>query len=250
MRLNRAASIFLAAGSAAATWFIYYWVIGYWGGADPAFTASLLLFSAVIHELSHWSLMELNGVRAHIFFATIFGGAIPDRRYADRLAKLGWSNLAAIYLAGVGGNLAIILGTFLLYWPGWLAYGELLKVWNLNGTLILLNLIPIGMLDGGRFAKILFDSIPEKRDKRFAVSIAASFGILVFILSVLSGRLEFWPIIVVYFGLQSQAERDDPAGSENRLAMNKKAQIFWSAVYTLLLCIGAAFFMITPLWMN
>lgn len=229
--MSRLTSWLIAVVSGAVTWFVYAWAAAKFGSPDPTWVASALLISVVFHELCHWAMMEKNGIKAHVIFLVIIGGAFPDPSGTEHFRALPWGTRTAIFLAGVIGNLALACGALLLAWVGLLSDKHLGQFVQLNAGLILFNLLPFGILDGGRFAKLLFDSVPEERDLAFAqvITIGAALGAIV---SMIAFR-NFPAITQLLFavGAYTGATRDDPAGSYDRKAMHLRTCWRWTAVY-------------------
>lgn len=244
--MSRLTSLFLAVVSGVVTWFVYVWGAGKFGSPDPQWVASALLLSVAVHEACHWAMMEKYGVKAHVFFLVILGGAIPDKTGIKRLDSLSWSKHSAIVLAGVIGNLALVVGAFALSVFGLMSDKHLGQFVQLNAGLILFNLLPFGILDGGQFAKLLFNSLPEARDLVYARVIAI--GAMVGSLACMISFRNFPAIIQMLFafGAYTGAVRDDPTGSHDRRAMDLASCRRWTAVYlgliviSMLLTIGTA----------
>ncbi len=247
-RMNRSISVSVAVTTFVINWLLFWKGAEYFGFREPSFIATLIMGALLIHELGHWLMFEINGVKAHIFFAIILGGAVPASDSIVRFKRLRWSQRAAIYLAGVVGNLLMVIGALALYGAGFLSERHLEQVANLNGILIALNLLPAGMLDGGRFTNLLFDSISENRDWRFAMTIGAAIGITLLVASLTSDTSWIGTNFMLYVGLVVKAKNDDPRGSFHRLAMTRRQQRWFTMVYVLLFVSGVLLSSWTPSW--
>ena len=247
-RMNRSVSVLVAVITFILNWFLFWKGAEYFGFREPSFIATLIMGALLIHELGHWVMFEVNGVKAHIFFAVILGGAVPASDYIERFKRLRWSKRAAIYLAGVVGNLIMVACAAVLYGLGFLSGSHLEQVANLNGILIALNLIPFGMLDGARFVTLLFDSVSEDRDWRFAMTLGATIGIIILAVSLTSSQSWTGTNFMLYLGLVMKSKNDDPRGSFNRLAMTPLQQRWFAAVYAMLFVAGVLLSSFTPSW--
>jgi Zn-dependent protease len=239
----------VAAITAALNWWVFYTVAVHFHSQDPWFMATALLVSVVVHELGHLSVLEWNGIRTYLVFLVVLGGAIPDSKQRTKFNELPWNTKAALYLAGVFGNLLVVAGGLLLYWTGHLTEQQCLSLAYLNGTLVLFNLLPITLFDGGRFAKVLFDSVPESRDHVYVFAIWFAYATVAVTVSVLAGHLYTTSIIVLLWGLHIKARNDDPTGSYNHLAMTAAQTRGWATTYLLLLAISLALTTVTESWM-
>lgn len=229
-----------------------YWVFVHWAAwlhlRDPQFIARTLLIAVVAHELAHWLMLEANRLPSILVFATFVGGAITLPKKGKRKKPLHWSRLAAIFLAGVIGNLAVVAIYYVrgqLGWDDGLSVGRTL---NLNGQLIIVNLLPIGFLDGGQFAKLLFNSVAEEQDMNYVRIIGLVIGVPVLLLAVIKSSNWLILITLLLLGLQFYAKHDDPNGSRNRLAMTVRQQRWWTVCYVCLMIIGVAIYACTPRW--
>lgn len=247
--MSRWIGIPLAVGTAIFNWWIFYKIAEHYHSINPFFIANILMLAIVLHEIGHLVVMEKNGIKTHLIFLVILGGAITDPKYAKKLKVLPWSTLAAIYIAGVTTNVLMVLCSFILQQMGYLTSGQLAQIVNLNGCLILYNLLPFWIVDGGRFTKILFDSISEDRDFGFAIKIAATVGIIAIMASVLSLRNFILTAWLIFWGLHFKANHDDPQGSFSSRAMTRRQQSNWAIYYIILISIGIIFLAITKTWM-
>ena len=229
-----------------------YWVFVHWAGwlhlRDPHFIAQTLLIAIVVHELALWVMLELNRMPSLLVFGTFIGGAITLSKKGGRAESLRWSRLAAIFLAGVIGNLIAVAGYYVGGHLGWNDRLAVSRFLNLNGQLIVVNLLPIPFLDGGGFAKLLFDSVAEEQDMNYVRIIGLVIGLPILALALF--RSSGWLILITFLllGLQFFARHDDPNGSHSRLAMTVQQQRWWTVCYTGLMIIGALMYAFTSKW--
>ncbi len=205
---------------------------------DPIFITIVLCISILVHECGHMLMFELNGIKTRMFFAVILGGVTPVGQDVKKYIRLPWSQQAAIALAGVIGNCLVIAGSWLFYGVGVLTATEASVITNLNCSLIMFNLIPFSILDGGRFAKILFDSVPEWKDFAVVRLITTVVMITMGITMLVTGKIYSFTALLMFFGLKRQATHDNPLGSHNRRAMTTQQQNLWITIYCVLIMIG------------
>lgn len=242
--------IFVAAASAAVSWFVYYELAVYFGSVSPMFIANALIVSLFVHELGHMIAMEWNGVKARILFLVVMGGTEPMKGYEGKMKRLPWNKRCAIAMAGSVGTALVVLGTFVLWLWGFVTTDVLERMTNMNGILLYFNLLPFWMLDGSRFARILFDSVPEHNDLDYVLGMGllAFFGAVVMLFTF--GQNFLFTTWFFMYGLNYRAKRDDPHGSRNHLAMTREQTRFWAVAYTALFVLGVLFAAGSPFWMK
>jgi hypothetical protein len=206
----------------------------------------MLLLAIVVHEVCHLIAFETFGVKTHIFVFIIIGGAVPDPEYRHILEKCSAAKKATVYLAGIGGNLLIVIVSWLLLGLDAIDRETFGRIASLNGNLVLFNLLPIWTLDGGRFAGLLFDSIPESLDASYAklIGIAAVGGLIAIMIA--TGNPLILPAALMIHGLKKKSETDDPHGSSKRGAFKAKERFVWIGVWVALVLIGAALYASNP----
>ncbi len=236
--LKRLFSILVAVLTAVANWYIFCWLAGVLKLSNPEFLANILLLSVIVHEIGHWIVLETSGIPTHLIFLVVLGGAVPDPKYKAALNSLDWSNKALIYMAGVSMNVLLMVIVLVMYLMDNISSVQTQQIVNLNGILIFFNVLPIGIFDGGRFAKVLFDSIPEDLDIKFTFKILLPVYAVVILLLIVVGRFDFVSLSLLLWGLQFQANHDDPEGSSNKLAMTKNQYGNWTLVYIGFLIVG------------
>lgn len=233
---------FVAVVSAVVNWYAFVWIFQHLDRTEPEFMATVTLGSLVLHELGHQAVLEYYGVPCHVFFAVIFGGAMPDLKYGiEKFKNMNWHNTAKFSLAGVAANTLIIVASYILYQLNTLTWDSANRIINLNASLVMVNMIPVGTLDGGRFAKAFFDSSPEKDDERYAMMIGYTV-IFASMLVYLFSQGERNPIILgwLVWKIKQRALDDDPRGSSSSKAMTSNQLKFWYVAYTTLFIVAVA----------
>ena len=248
MSTRRIVGVTIAAVTAILNWYAFYWIAVKFGSHAPAFMATSTLIAIVAHELCHLAVMERYGVMTHLVFLVILGGAVPDLNCNQQLDSLKWGQLANISMAGVAGNLVVGLAAIVLYQLGGLTAAEMGSVVNLNGILIFSNLIPFGIFDGGRFAKVFFNSVPEAEDHAYVLWIGMILVPLAFILLFIYKQDVVTMLGLLLWGLSFRAKNDDPRGSRSPLAMTRMQQVYWAAAYTATVCCGMLMVATTKSW--
>lgn len=247
--MKRFIGLVVAVATAALNWWVFYSIAVHFHSQDPWFMATALLASVVVHELGHLSVLEANGIRTYLVFLVILGGAIPDPSQKARLNHLPWNTKALIYLAGVFGNTLVIIAGLVMMANDAITPQQYQSLVNLNAVLILFNLFPVFIFDGGRFAKVLFDSIPEDKDAMYVFVIWAVYAVAVGTVSLLTHQLYTTGLLVLLWGLHFQAKHDDVNGSHNRLAMKSGQIKAWATVYVLLLAVSLYLSTLSKTWM-
>lgn len=236
--MNRFWGYVIAIVTATLNWLVFCWVANYLGAKNPVFLGTALILTVIVHEVGHMIAMEANGIKSYAIFLFIMGGASPLPRYTNKVKELHWSKYAAISLAGVMGNMAMVIMAGLFYLVSGIPAHQLSQIVSLNGLLILYNMWPIWIFDGGHFAKKLFNSMPEHEDLGSALRTGIVIATLALMATILSLRDFLTSGLVIFWGLHFQATHDDPNGSDDPRAMNKKQRSFWSAIYMLIICIA------------
>ncbi|MFH0874090.1 MAG: site-2 protease family protein [Candidatus Komeilibacteria bacterium] len=211
---------------------------------NPSFLATIVVVSVLGHELGHAFFMERYGLRTRIFLLVFIGGAVIDPK---KMAKLSWSKQSNILLAGVCVNFLLGVIGLLLGLFGIITISTASMFALVNGSMIIWNLIPVGLFDGGRLAKLLFNSIPEHDDLRVArylsrAVLPAFIGL--FACAVIDMII---PMTLMVWGFGYQATHDDPEGSYNPLAMTREDVSRLSWIYLLLVYGGAALLLLFEL---
>jgi Zn-dependent protease len=242
----RVVSILITLASGFVSWLVYHAFAVHMGSNDPVFLATFVLLAVAFHEAGHMILMELAGAKCVMFFAVIVGGVTPWS--GINVEKIPWSKRADISLAGCYGNLACIAFSLLLLLFGVINPEQMSRITNLNGSLILFNLLPFGMLDGGQFARIFFDSSPEHKDDIYYRAMAGATMLAVLAMWIVTNQAYFITVGLLTWGLKRRAECDDPQGCYHPLAIPQNELRLWAIIYTLLICIGIGLLCTTHPW--
>lgn len=155
------------------------------------------------------------------------GGAVADSSKTQRLNRNQW---LVVYLAGVTGNLAIGILCFLAYLPGIIS-PETWSKWALTqGALILLNLLPLPGLDGGRFLEYFLNPKNVPFEKTLVQRMIGTNGGIFLLFYMLAGILVM-PHQLIFIG--GWLWRADPARTK-RLPLDAIRHSYrnkWAAVY-------------------
>ena len=238
----------LAAITAILNYYVFYYIAQFLGSRNPSFIALMFTLTLVVHELLHLIAFELNGIPAKMYFLVVMGGTSEFKEYKEKFNNLPWERQSTIFLAGVLGNFIVIIASYFFYQMSCLTFNEFLAILNLNGVLILYNLIPLWIFDGGYFAKKLFDSIAENRDTEYEIALSGAFVGIVIAVLVISGNLDLISFLLVPLALHIRARRDDPMGSEDPKAIPVSHQKWWAALYLVLILIAAVIVANTASW--
>ncbi len=245
--MSRLMIYLIAAITAVINWLFYYLAAKVLHSSDPIFIANALILAVVAHEVAHVIALESNRIKTWIAFYVLFGGARPTSGQKKKLKDLSWSVLAWIFLAGTTANLLLIVFSLLMGWSHQVAHEKALLLVNLNGAFIICNLVPVWKFDGGQFAKVLFDSVPEHLDGKYVDLMFLALGAAAFVLILMTKAFAII-IPLIFWGIQFQSTHDDPNGSSNKLAMTTTQRRLWAGYYVFLLVVGLAAAMLTPSW--
>ncbi|MDO8575415.1 MAG: hypothetical protein Q7R78_01810 [bacterium] len=139
--------------------FFVYWSLGtILGRADALWLASMLIASVVIHELFHFITMEYMGVKTNLYFMIVAAYSIPDKDCAYKLREFSWRKNSLLLIAGVPGNLFLVLVTLLCLLGGIISQKEFEQVCFINGNIILFDLIIPTLADGSKVMRRLLGS--------------------------------------------------------------------------------------------
>lgn len=246
---DRLAWYVVAIATIVLNYWAFYGIASLFGSKIPHFIAISLTVSMFVHELGHLIVMEANGVPSMMVFLVLLGGAGPLPRGRERDKNLNWGNQAAIMLAGVAGNLAIILAVGLFWSLGYVSADTCLRTWNLNAILIMWNLFPLWKLDGGHFTQLLFDSIDENRDTKYEMGLSAAFFAILIMVLVICGKFNLFNFWLFFWGLHYKANHDDRPGSQNIKKIPLQSQKWWAILYLVMIGIGVVILSSTPVWL-
>lgn len=200
---------------------------------------TILMASIFLHEVAHWVMLRLYGLRPTMFFVPLLGAAVA----APGIQELNHKHDAIVALAGPSMNFMLFLVGYLLFLNGNM-YG--IRLASLNASLCWFNLIPLFALDGQRFAKAIYSSLNEKQDRMFA-SLVSSLAVLVGITLILAGKTGFF-YMLIYYGLHRESRLDNPGDSYSRKAMPFSEAKRLCAIYTVMIFAGMVASAFLPYW--
>jgi len=250
MKLNSLASNLLAWSTAFLNWLVFYGIARAFDSAISFEIATMLAGGLVIHEYGHKLAMNFYGIRAHLIFLVILGGASPDYRDKQRYERLDYQKKSVIYFAGVIGNFIAMLIGLILYHLDPISYDIALRNVNLNAILVFYNIFPIWITDGGRFAKLFFDSTPEHMDQAWIYRIGIPIAMAAIFITIITPEFFLVTITVMFWGLHFQATHDDPDGCFSPLALNKPQRHKWAIFYLALFISSMYILGVTPNWIH
>ncbi len=135
-------------------------------------------------------------------------------------------------------NVIVCMGAVILYLAGQLSTYTTLLTLNVGGSLLVYNLLPVWIFDGGHFVGYLFNSVSEDRDRKYQLTMSALIIATILVVSALFFQVYFFAAWMVVYGLHHAAEHDDPLGSTSKKAMSRSQQWNWAAFYVALLATG------------
>jgi Zn-dependent protease len=245
---RRLAWYLIAAITATLNYYIFYFLAQFLGAKNPGFIAIMLTSAVVVHEVFHYIAFELNGIPAKMYFLILMGGTTEFKEYKEDLKNLAWEKYSIAIMAGILGNFIVIAFSLIFCQINYLTFNEFLAILNLNGVLILYNLIPLWPFDGGYFARMLFDSIAENRDTHYEIAILGAFmGTLILVLFI-TGNLDLISFLIIPLALHIRVKRDNPLGSKDPKAIPISHQKWWAALYLILILISAIMVANTTSW--
>ncbi len=222
--------------------YIYFYQ---WMGYEPnAVTlAGMLLISISLHEFGHWLVMQEYGLRPYLVILVVIGAAAPrDTEAYDRLNR---RQLATILLMGPMANFVLVIaGLCMANYTEWVAYGNALA--SINAALIVFNLLPFGWLDGGQFAKLLFDSVNEVTDRRISL-IGTGIAALIATVAVATGYFSLYPALMV-MGLLRASSKDNPIAWRESRSMSSNRSWTMFAIWILMWGASLALYIYLPSW--
>jgi Zn-dependent protease len=213
--------------------------------------AFALTMQMYLHEQGHAFVFRKTGIQCKVWWLIPLGAvAAPiDREEDARSDRLPWYSIAWITQAGVTVNVILMIvglvikssrivllsrfGSDLVYAGGMLAISNLLPFWQLDARLLF---------------KVLFASLKENDDIRYAggILLLAFLGAVGIFFS--AGELSFWPILaaillhfgwllilaVIAAGIWHQQGIDDPTLSASPQAMTRSQALMHVLWYAML----------------
>ncbi len=162
--MKRLGSLLITLATMFASWQVYTWFYGFANpipNTHPATTAMLIISMVLYHEVGHLVMFERNNIKGTIVFLFIIDAAVVwPSSHAD-LERLPLVQYAKVTLAGLVGNVILIIHLCLLYVLGYITLPQLEWAGHITAFMIVTNLIPIGFLDGGQFLEALLLSVPR-----------------------------------------------------------------------------------------
>ncbi len=207
--------------------------------------AIAMMLGMYLHELGHFVVFTVYKIKAVILLIFPLGAvAAPINEDEDKRSDLlPWQKIATLLQAGVTVNVMLmIIGVILISVGVWPALGKQLVF--INGSLAVLNLLPVWKLDGGLLFFVLFSSLRETGDKVLAISgVVAGVMILValFVLPISQGLIAtltafmengtlIFFLLVFILGVLHNHKKELPLGYNSSQAMNLKQvliQLIW-----------------------
>ena len=256
----------IAIGTAVLNYYVFYFIAELFGSKNPGFIALLFASAVIIHELFHFVAFEANGIHARMFFLLVMGGTCELKSFKEKFVNLSLEKKAIIFISGVFGNIILIVVFFFLFKEGFLSQKEFFSALNLNSVLILYNLFPLWIFDGGYFAKTLFDSINNRRrDTDYELAMLAGFVGILMIIMIITGNLDITSFLAIPlalhirarmlislrwipFDLHIRSRTEEPIGFESLKAIPMSRQKWWATLYLILILISAIIVANTTSW--
>jgi Zn-dependent protease len=182
-----------------AFYFSFYLILG------PVL-AMMITVSVGLHEVGHALMFARYGMRTKMFFIPLLGAAVsPDDVAA--FDNMDWRKMAYVALSGPLVNVALLIASLLL------AISAENRSWaiqfaSLNAALAAFNLIPFSILDGGRFAKALFSSLHDSKDRMVAYGVSG-IAIMIAMAMLVNGRIGLLSGLIV-LGIHRKARKYSP----------------------------------------
>lgn len=223
---------------------LFFWLI-----SQRLETAAALMIAMILHEIGHYAVFRLSGIKTILMFLFPFGAmaAPATEEENQRSDTLPWWNMGWLLLIGALMNvLSMVVGWLLISNGVWVVFARELVYINL--ILTVFNLLPISNLDGGQFFKVIYASLDEREDRYFqgvvafvyiftlAIIFVPTFGNFVSFLFALWNNA-FWIFFVFILALGSAIKhKKDVAGHANSSqAMTDGQVVIQVAVYSLMI---------------
>lgn len=216
-----------------------------------------LLVGILLHEIGHYALFRLYGVRPRILGLWPLGvvAAPANEEQEMRSDRLPWWQIGWLLLAGPAVNVGLmVVGLLLLFVASDPLVPFATKMVEMNGILAILNLVPLWNLDAGQFFQVTYSSLKEKHDKLLAIvatglslGLVVSIGVLPLARSwwSVAGRLAlkgWWVlfVIVLVVGAWHKQGKDSSLHSKSIQAMDTWQVIVQLVVYFTLALLALA----------
>lgn len=245
---NRKKSLTITGVSLVINLVVFYLIAWRCGAEHPFGYAFALLFSIFIHELGHALVLEWNGIKTNMVFLFIGAGVGAGEEYREKEKSLNSSTKSLLYLAGVMGNMFLVIAGVLAMSIGLIPEEHALRFINLNAGLIFWNLLPIGPLDGGRFILMFFESIKESEEKAYAAALTAVSICSVLAISFATGQSLLFPLVLLVYGIKKKSDQDDPKAYYSRKRLTAKNRFVWTSIWLALLILGCSIGYSTPVF--
>lgn len=207
--------------------------------------AIAMMLGMYLHELGHFVVFAVYKIKAVILLIFPLGAvAAPINEDEDKRSDLlPWQKIATLLQIGVTVNVMLmVIGVILISIGAWPALGKQLIF--INGSLAVLNLLPVWKLDGGLLFYGIFSSLREKGDRVLAVAgVVTSVMILValFVLPISQGLIAtlitfmekgtlIFFLLVFILGVVHNHKKELPLGYNSSQAMSLKQvliQLIW-----------------------
>jgi Zn-dependent protease len=183
---------------------------------------TIFMFAIALHELGHILTLAKFGHQTRLIFIPFTGAAtVPLDQTA--VSKMKWYKMGIVYLAGPWVNFMLVLFatpfTLFVNSPEIVRYANITI--GINAALTVFNLWPLGGLDGGGFAKNLFESLHEASERAFVKTVRYMLIGVVLILVLIGKIPSFLTIIVAFWAIGQAANNDNKWNAHSHLAMNK-----------------------------
>jgi len=248
MLKNRMMGYAVAVATICLNYTVYYYIARHYQVSSPHFVAMLLISALVIHEIGHLITMEASGIPSFMVFLVVLGGAapLPIKGNVDKLKKLTCERLSVIMLAGVTGNLLMIMGGYFFYRHGDLSWRHFVSLVNLNAIVIFWNTLPVWKFDGHRFTKCLFDSIDTNRDTKYEIGLILVFALLSILMLIITRKFDIFNFVLFLWGIHFQANHHDRLPDKLKIPVSH--QVWWAGYYLVLMCLALVLVCLTPTW--
>jgi len=179
--------------------------------------AAILLFSIGFHEMGHLLVGKYFGLNTGGFvFLPGIGGAATVEFSND-----GFSNFMAV----IGGPFfGLILSLFLAGLYSFFPSEFLLEFVKWNTIINLFNLLPLGIIDGGKMLRHIVSPLPALIG--FAIALCSFVGMLVFFITIVNN-----PVLLIFVGLFGVMEAMSEYGHfKFRYKFKEESEWLWKSI--------------------